>query len=295
MRVSESMRFNSFLRDLQDLQDRLFRSQREVISGRKLDRPSDGPVETARVVRIRDEVSQINQYYRNIGQARIRVASAGEALNSVRNLLNRVTELGNRGLSDTLRQADRDAVATEVEEILNELVRISQAHVDGKRLFSGSQVDTDPVVLSGGSYTYQGDGVVHMVEIAKNRKIATNVPGSQIFTDASAPLLDSVQGLANALRASDTNGIRTQLQTLEQAAQLVDTARVRLMTAENQLEVTKNLLDTDLVNLTREMSALQDANIAESISRMVQNETSLRATLATGARLSQMNLFDIIG
>ena len=44
-----------------------------------------------------------------------------------------------------------------------------------------------------------------------------------------------------------------------------------------------------------ELSNLEDADMAESISRLVQTETGLQATLSLGARNQRMNLFDFLG
>ena len=64
------------------------------------------------------------------------------------------------------------------------MVQISTASIDGKRLFSGGALSTNPVLVSGGSYSYQGDGLARMVEIAENRKIQTNVLGSAVFSES---------------------------------------------------------------------------------------------------------------
>jgi flagellar hook-associated protein 3 FlgL len=289
------MNFRSFLKNLDDIRLRLYQRTLEVSSGKKLRNPSEDPVGSSRVLRIRDSMSRINQYYRNIHHARTQLASTSESLNALQNMLHSVSEKAAYGLNGLHSQESRDAIAAELEGIARNMLRLSETSIDGKRIFSGSQVLMDPYRLEEGSYVYQGDNAALMVEIAEGLKIQTNIPGSDIFSGAGSDIINTVMLMAEHLRAGDLDAMGALLANVNQATRAVDVARTIVGQNMNQLDTTTSRHDQQLFNLTAEISGVEDADLAESISGMVQNETALRAALSAGARIQQSSLFDILG
>ncbi len=297
MRVSENMNVRSFLTNLADLRSRLYKSSLEVSSGKSLRDPSDDPVGAARVLRIRDQMSRIDQYYRNINQSRTFLAATDDALNSVRNLITSISEKAAYGLNGTLSQDARDAIASELDQIQGSLLHTAGTTIDGKRIFSGSEVLKEPLVLGsdGVTYTYQGDQNALSVEISEGLQIQTNVAGSDVFTAAGSDLVNTVKQLADALRADDSGAVHVLMGKVDQATQSLDVCRTRVGQSLNQLETAKAQLDQRAFNLTAEISGLEDADLAEAATSLSQNQTALQAALRTGASLQSTSLFDLIG
>jgi flagellar hook-associated protein 3 FlgL len=289
------MNFRSFLKNVDDIRVRLFKRTLEVSSGKKLRNPSEDPVGSSRVMRIRDSMSRINQYYRNIHHASTQLASTSEALNALQNMIHSVSEKSAYGMNGLHSQESRDAIAADLEGIAKNMLRLSETSIDGKRIFSGSQVLLDPYRLDGGAYVYQGDNAELMVEVAEGLKIQTNIPGSDIFSGAGSDIINTVMQMAEYLRAGDLDGLGALLANVNQATRAVDMARTIVGQNMNQLDATKGRHDQQLYNLTAEIAGIEDADLAESISGLVQNETALKAALSAGARIQQSSLFDILG
>jgi flagellar hook-associated protein 3 FlgL len=295
MRVSENMVMQSFLNNLNSAQGRLFDRNREVASGKKINRPSDAPSDSARLVRLRDEVSRINQYYRNINHADLVLGTTEDALNNLNNLITKVHERAAYGVTGTLSQDDRDAIATELRSIQDEVVRITATKVSGKYIFSGSAVTTEPLVLNAGSYDYQGDDRALEIEVAEGKKIQVNVTGSESFSEPGTDLINTLTNLIQQLESGDPDSARQSMDEIQAAAEMISKVRVRVGTSRQGLDNARTTLDKQFVQLTTAMSELEDADMAEAISGLVQAETGLRATLSVGARIGQLNLFDILG
>jgi flagellar hook-associated protein 3 FlgL len=289
------MNFRSFLKNVDDIRVRLYKRTLEVSSGKKLRNPSEDPVGSSRVLRIRDSMSRINQYYRNIHHASTHLASTSEALNALQNMIHSVSEKAAYGLNGLHSQESREAIATDLEGLAKNMLRLSEASIDGKRIFSGSQVLTDPYRLEDGAYVYQGDDAELMVEVAEGLKIQTNIPGADVFSGAGSDIINTVMRMAQYLRAGDLDAMGALLSNVNQATRAVDVARTIVGQNMNQLDTTKSRHDQQLFNLTAEIAGIEDADLAESISGMVQNETALRAALNAGARIQQSSLFDILG
>jgi flagellar hook-associated protein 3 FlgL len=289
------MVIQNFLKNLHSAQGRLFERNQEVASGKKLNRPSDAPSDSSRLVRLRDDVSRINQYYRNINHADLVLGTTEDALNNLTNLVTKVQERAGYGVTGTINQTDRDAIAGEIRSIQEEIVRIASIKVNGKYVFSGSEVSTEPLALIAGSYDYQGDDRALLIEISQGEKIQVNVTGDESFSEPGTDLINTLTTLIQQLESGDLDGARQTMADVQTAQETISQTRVRVGTNRQRLDGAKARLDQEFLQLTTAVSEMEDADMAEAISGLVQAETGLRATLSVGARINQLNLFDILG
>ncbi len=295
MRVSENGIIQDYLRNLEQARSRWVEWNRQVATGKRIHQPSDSPADAARILRVRDEISRVNQYYRNISRARAQLGNASSALNTLRNVSTKVVERAAFAVTDTTSAENRLAIAGELKGVLEGVVQVARTTVDGKFLFSGSQVDQDPVQQVGGVWQYQGNTARMQIEVADGELVDVNVYGSEVFNDPSGDLLNSIQRLINALEANDMDAARAAMTEVNEAGKVIDLARFKISQGLNRVEAAEARLDQRMFDLTAEVSAVEDADMAEAISRMVQSETALNAALGAGARLRQGNLFDMMG
>jgi flagellar hook-associated protein 3 FlgL len=246
-------------------------------------------------VRLRDDVSRINQYYRNINHADLVLGTTEDALNNLSNLVTKVQERAGYGVNGTMTQKDRDAIAAEIRSLQEEIIRVASIKVNGKYAFSGSEVLTEPLVLNAGSYDYQGDDRALMVEISPGEKIQVNVAGNESFSEPGTDLINTLTTLIQQLEAGDPDAARQSMAEIQKAQEIISLTRVRVGTNRQRLDGAKARLDQEFLQLTSAVSEMEDADMAEAISGLVQAETGLRATLSVGARMNQLNLFDILG
>ncbi|MEJ2080671.1 MAG: flagellar hook-associated protein FlgL [Acidobacteriota bacterium] len=295
MRISENSMVQDFLRNLESARQRWFGWNQQVSTGKKLQKPSDNPADSAHLVRIQDDFSRTNQYLRNISTAQSKLGTASSALNALRNLTITASEKTIGALTDTTSQDSRNAIALELEGILKNIEQVAATSVDGLYIFSGSRVDTVPFTESGGNYAYQGDDHPSMIEVTQGESIQVSVPGSEVFSDSSADLLNTMRQLIDQLKAGDVASAQATLGDLQDAGKVIDAARFKISTSINQADNINNRLNDHLLDLTSEVSRLQDADMAEAISRMAQSETALNASLGAGAHMQQGSLFDYLG
>jgi len=288
------MSFRLIMSNLQKINQDLFNRTREIASGKKLHQPGQDPASSARVVRIRGELSRINQYERNLQRSQVLLGSADEAFNSLRNILDTAIERTAFALGGIVNQNQLDTIAAEIDQIQQSVLRLANTSVDGRYIFSGSQIDTPPFQLVAGSYVYQGDSSPLQVEIAQGKSIQLSVTGDQVFTEASTDLLNTLTQLADALRAGDKATAETMMFRLADAGEVIDTARVQISESLKQVDSVGLELDRSMLELIDELSALEDADLAESITELTNAETRLQAALQVSAR-QRASLFDLIG
>ena len=93
MQVGTKLFYQSQITSMTDLQTKLGRIQEEISSGKKLLTPSDDPGAYTVAARLNQSVASLDQYGRNIGMAKARLAQEDSVLQSTSTIVTRLNEL----------------------------------------------------------------------------------------------------------------------------------------------------------------------------------------------------------
>ena len=182
MRVSTLASYTNGLTALQRLQVALDHTQRQISSGKRLLTPADDPIGSARALDLRERLSRIEQFDRNIVVAQNRLRDEEATLSNFNNTLQRVRELALQANNSTINDESRLLIATEMRQNLSQLVDLANAKNGmGEYLFSGNSTDTLPVTSAAGSYGYNGDQGGRVIAISDSREIADGNSGDDVF------------------------------------------------------------------------------------------------------------------
>jgi flagellar hook-associated protein 3 FlgL len=263
----------------------------QVSSGRRVNQLSDDPAASANIVLNHNQSSKDDQFLQNIATLQPRLQVADSSLSDVVTALTRALSLGTEGANGTLNNADRQAVAQEVQGIQSQVVSLANASYQGTYLFGGTAVSSQPFTLNTttGVVTYNGNANVTTVQTSDGNSIQTNIPGSQMFQNASGSVFTALQDLNTALQ-NNTN-IGAAVTEISSALSTVSTQRVFYGNALNQVTGSENFLNQDKINLSEQANALVGADLATASSNLVQAQTAQQAALNAAARtLSLPNL-----
>ncbi|PYS29177.1 MAG: hypothetical protein DMG11_09955 [Acidobacteria bacterium] len=96
------------------------------------------------------------------------------------------------------------------------------------------------------------------------------------------------------MKNGDNSGIDAQVKKLQQFSDVVSVARTRGAGFVNMgANVATELSSKDLARAS-DLKQEQDADIAQAISELTMSQTALQATLAAGAKISQISLLDYL-
>jgi flagellar hook-associated protein 3 FlgL len=201
-RMPSNFLASRFAIDIVQKQHDLAKVQEQISSGKRVNRPSDDPAYSARILGIREATSQLDQFNRNASAAESQLVLEETALTGVSDSLNRIRELALSANSGAVDDYTRSAVNAEVKLRLDELYDFGNSRDGyGNFLFGGSNTQTppftkqDPVIYSGGD-----DG--NDVAVSMNRKIRTADSGKDVFMRLR-------DGNGSFTTASDTANIGT--------------------------------------------------------------------------------------
>jgi flagellin-like hook-associated protein FlgL len=143
------------------------------------------------------------------------------------------------------------------------------------------------------AYAYVGNSAVNIVPVGESLGVATNVPGSQLFT-SGANIIGSLNGLITALQSGTSAQIQTATTAVSTSLNSVSQQRVPLDNSISQLSSQESFLNQETLTLTTQQTALVGVNLATSATNLAQAETANSAVLAAAAKVLPQTLLNYL-
>lgn len=180
--------------------------QLKISAGKKIINASDDPIGATKASNLRYEISKFNQFIKNADTAKGLLEYEDSILDSVSHLYQRLRELAISAGNASLGRDDREAVATEMEERLNELQDLVNAKdANGDYLFSGYKAKIQTVIKAeDGQFIFQGDEGKRNISLSDTTSLTVLDSGKNIFFNIPTDRVigESFNGLATTTGAS---------------------------------------------------------------------------------------------
>jgi flagellar hook-associated protein 3 FlgL len=188
MRISTSAMHELAVTAMLRQQAELAKTQNQIATGKRVQRPSDDPVAAAQLYELARAQSQTEQFGKNSAAATGRLQLEEQALADAGTVLQRVRELIVQSNNATLTDNDRQSIVTELRARVAELQAVAnRKDSNGDFLFAGYAAGTQPFARgSGGQMSYAGDAGVRQLQIDAAQYVADSDPGSAVFVDIAA-------------------------------------------------------------------------------------------------------------
>ena len=182
MRISTAALHAQGVANILRNQSLLARTQNELALATRLVSAKDDPGAWARASGLDQHLAQLARYRDNaavvqhrLGLEESALASAGEALNPVRQL---VVQANSASASPDARRS----IAQEMQSRLEELLAIANSgDGDGRYQFAGTDDAVAPFAMAGIGATYVGNGSQRLVDIGPERSVALGDSGARVF------------------------------------------------------------------------------------------------------------------
>jgi flagellar hook-associated protein 3 FlgL len=145
------------------------------------------------------------------------------------------------------------------------------------------------------TWTYQGNQAQVQVEVEKGNRVAVATDGSAIFQGSEPDnVLNVLEGLITAVTNNDQAAMATGIADLQKTFDRATQAQSRLGTDERGIaDALARQSGLRLAAETRR-SKVEDANMAEAITRMNQADTAYRAALSAVSQAERQSLLDYL-
>ncbi len=287
MRVTNQMMANNVTAQLFRQVSQMVKTQEQLNTGKRINRPSDDPADISSVLSYRSTISSLEQYDDSISKAKLHIDTVDDVLAMVGDLLGDAKEIA----YDT-STAMRSEMAEEVASIREQVLQMANYQIDGQYLFAGDSTETRP--YNDTTWNYNGDSGTKDFVIGDNMQINITADGSSIFGPDLDNVFNILNDLESALNLPDSNAIEAQITRLDSAGDRITTMRARNASAYQRLDATGNHYEYFKVNVQAMLSSTEDADLAETIVNFQVQKTTYESTLATSSMILQKSLIDFL-
>lgn len=313
IRVTNQMLSNNLVSTLNRQKAEMQSAEQNLATGKRIQNPSDDPAAASSQMMLRSRRTELEQYERNVVEARDRLNLIDGQMQRVTDILQRARVLSVQAANGVYTELDRrEAVAREINQHLKALIEVANAKdATGRNLFAGSVLDREaflPVYagnLQPGAddvraitgVRYQGDINVQQREIERFETMDITLPGNRIFWGTNMSVSsnrDSSGYTAAGNQSFEIDGVEIEVAAGDTLDDIID----KINNAPLEVKASKGAMD-DLI-LTSETphqiwlddlkggTVLQDLGLIDGNSPMPPNNYAQTATV-TG-----QSVFDVL-
>jgi flagellar hook-associated protein 3 FlgL len=258
--------------------------------------PSDDPVGSVRLLGLKKEQVAMEQYQKNIANAKSQLSQGEQQLETMTNMLMRLRELTQTAATGSLSEDDRRAVASETAVIKDGLLDLANARNEsGSSLFAGSQVSKTAIVKTpAGDYQYQGDALIREVSIAKGVTVGLNQTADQMFIQ-NGDFFKQLDTMVNAMEndapdaAEQARNMLDRSKTLQDdISQMVSTigARINLLDQVDEGHAEKGVYSKEVSN------QIESLDYASAVTQQAHVLMALQVQQQAFAKVNGLSLFN---
>jgi flagellar hook-associated protein 3 FlgL len=280
------------------------RLHEQLSNGLRIQRPSDDPVASVRLLRLQREEAALGQYGKNIGNLASSLAGQESGLRSASSALLNARELVLWASNGTHSAEDLRAMASELKGLEGTLAGLFNSRdEEGRYRYSGTQSDRPALVFDAatGRYDFGGNDQHRQVAVANGVMVDENITLHDVL-GADPDLLNELHELVAMLEdpALDPSDPAV-LAKLSGLLGLVDSAHSTTLGSITDLGGRQNNLtlvgegneDASIVNQTLE-NQLKSLDVASAMLALNMHEVSMSSTQKTYLKINSLSLFNLM-
>ncbi|MFH1155854.1 MAG: flagellar hook-associated protein FlgL [Pseudomonadota bacterium] len=168
----------------------------EVVSTQKrINSLSDDPLGLTQTINLKSSINNLVQAETNINLAKTWLSSGETSLSSINSMILDAKTSVSQLINASSTSDERNDAMERVNNLIREMVSLGNSQINGSYLFSGTDIDTTPLLFSEQdgvqSVTYQGGQSPFQIQTDKNATIDVGRDGSTTFWDSEVAINES--------------------------------------------------------------------------------------------------------
>jgi flagellar hook-associated protein 3 FlgL len=288
---------------LQVNQERITYLTQQMASGQRIQLPSDDPVDSVRLSRLRREESSVTQYRENIAAVKIRMTKNEGYMSNVANDIGSARDLLVWAADGANVSSDLAAMSTPLSSLRDSLFySANTVDQEGRYVFSGTTTATAPITYdatapAGSRYTYTGNTNAQTVVVGSGITQVANENASglekllnqldQTIATLSAPGVSANDPAVRAVLAANLDGADAALELV--------TGKIAVMGGAQNILSTLDANHAN-VSLSNQMALTEIGQLDLGLAATELNgySTALQATYKAYSRIGSMSLFSAL-
>lgn len=292
-RVTENIKFSMLTTNMLNIQREYSDLMEKLATQKMINRPSDDPVGTNKILDSRTALNAINQYDSNITDAQIALSITSSALSSVKKIIAEavtiaISEAGT-GSPETMAISAQTVIS-----LIDESMTLMNTKNGDSYIFAGSSTDTIPYVFDtfSDAYMYQGNDDPLKVLVGNGNTFVHNITGADAF--GGTDVLDTLTSLRVALEANDTDAINAQIDLLRNLESRVLQAETSAGAKMSSLELTRSNHDKLKLELTNMLADVENAKMESLITAFLMKQIAMQASYSMAAKIGEMTIMSYL-
>ena len=270
----------------------------------------DDPLAAAHSTRFQSKITRLQKFSTNIETVQSDHRIAEGYISSANDIILRIRELAVQGANDTYSKEDKAYMAEEVDQLLNELVEISNAeNGNGDTIFAGDKNNglafrADRGMIPGVSGTritsveYLGTVNKQLAEVSENAYINMDFPGNRVFWAEQQQIFSSVDSSNYSVLQDSTiaiDGEEINLNAGDNIHAVISKINRADIAVKAQLDpVTSSIILKSTTPHQVWMEDVADSSVLSDIGLISANAGSPPSNINRDARVSGGSLFDMV-
>lgn len=306
MRITNNMLISNMMNNMNKNLGRLDKTQQQMSSGKKFQLPSDDPIGVSKSLKYNTDISRIEQYKRNLNDANSWLEVTESSVAQVGDVLQRTRELVVQSANDTYSGEDLKQITKEVEQLKEQIIKVSNTKFAGRAIFTGYKTDSD-LLDSNGNYLINLDSTEKSrYNVGPSDTVEVNVVGNELFgldggnygdnvaSGNKSKIVQVFDDIINGLNTDNNVDIENGISDIDDTIENLLSVRAEIGAKVNRLDLNNNRLEEQNLTVTKLLSKNEDVDMAETIMNLKTQENVYKASLSAGARVIQPTLIDFL-
>jgi len=279
------------------------RSQEQIATGRRINRPSNDPAAAGELLKLESRYMRLDQYSRNIrnGLSHLKMTESG--LGRIKDIIIRARSLAVKGANGALDKQDRQAIAGQIEQILQELLSTANQKFGNRYLFGGTETRNPPYQAVDGSNEKLADIIPNFAEpltviellADEGERVKMSFAASDVFDLGDGETLFTILfELRDALNNNSETVTGAAITKLDDALEKLSAVSALLGARVNSIESMLGRITDQQINLNDRINDLGAVDIVEAITRLSENQVSYEMALRMSAKVIQPSLVNFV-
>jgi len=295
-----------FLNGVANLQQELTATERQLSSGYRIQDASDAPAQTSALVALGSSLATVQDYQTNLARVQSEAEGGDQAIGSAVSLIESARTLAAQGADTTTSAATDQSLASQVQNIQQQIVGLANTTVAGRYIFGGSADQTPPYQFDAASAT----GVDQLTastagEVFVNPQglpVYQPLTAQQIFDPVDATgaptatnTFAALEALQTALSTGNQANVSAALASLENVSGYLNQQQAYYGTAEQNIAAEQNTAASQSTALQTQIASIRDTDVTQAASDLAEEQTAQSAAYGAEAEISPKSLFDYLG
>ena len=296
MRVSTQALYRGIEQRLLSLADQLKRSEEKVATGRNMNRPSDNPVGLVSALGLRNSLSRLEQYQRNMDMGKIWLDLSGTAMEQAAKVAQQAQAIA-LNLQDGTQSAEmRSALANEAGLLLDQAVSLGNTQLAGKYIFAGYNTTTPPFTKTqiggGDAVQYNGDGNDFQIQVGPRESLEIGKNGQDLFVNSD--FFNSLIRLKQAIENNDPTAIRQEATRLQGVEDYFNAQGADIGIRQSRILERQDILKGLKLNFQNQIDDLENVDMTQAILEVKEKQNAYEVALAASSKIMEVSLLDYL-